>query len=64
MNTEQECKLKNNVKEQAERIKLLKFSTGVYLSILTEQTVRWTVVTKPLKEQLCLMRESHSASRI
>lgn len=35
MNTKQECKFKNNLKEQAEMIKLLIFSIGVYLNILT-----------------------------
>lgn len=37
INTEQECRLKNNVKEQAERIELLLFSTGVYLNVLTQE---------------------------
>lgn len=37
MNTEQECNLQNSVKGQAERIKLIMFSRGIYLNVLTQK---------------------------
>lgn len=37
VNAKQECKFKNNLKEQTEMIKLLIFSIGIYLNILTQE---------------------------
>lgn len=56
INTEQECRLKNNVKEQAERIELLIFSTSVYLNVLTQKNVRRNVITTQPKGLLHINR--------
>lgn len=63
MNTEQECKLKKQYKGTSRKESAAKVLYRCLFEYFYLASIRWTI-RKPLKEQLCLMRESHSASRI